>query len=249
MYNKELIIKFIEKYYLNGLVTTAELRAENNDLTTLFKNTEGNVRGEITLGSIRLPDASIGVYYTKELMSLMSILDSSIEVEYKGQNPDGSIKTLEFSDSKGREVIHGTSTLDMIDADGRKASVKKYEAKINLNNETIQDILKSFSALATPINAQTLTFVKKGDDLYAVFGYNASLNTDMVKLKLDAEVDDDFDEKMSFPAIALKEILSINGKSYDEVECEISIKGVMKLKFVEAKTKITAEYWVKKNAD
>jgi hypothetical protein len=245
MYDKNLITKFIEKYYLNGLINGAQLTSEKGDLHTVFRNSDGNVRGEIKLEKINLPDGIIGVYYTSNLLKMMSILHDEVTVEYKGaRSEDKSVIALEFRDKKGRKATHATSMLELIDYDGKKGVVKDYDVKIKLDNETIQDLLKAFSAINTSMDSQTMTILKKDDKLYAVFGYSGS-NVDQIEIELNADVDDDYDEIISFPGNAVKEILSVNGKSFQEASMNISVKGLMQFKFEELG--LTAEYWLRKN--
>lgn len=245
MYDKNLFTKFIEKYYLNGLINGAQLTSEKGDLHTVFRNSEGNVRGEIKLEKINLPDGIIGVYYTSNLLKMISVLHDEVSIEYKGSRPeDNSVIALEMRDKKGRKATHATSMLELIDYDGKKGVVKDYEIKIKLDNETIQDILKAFSAINTPMDSQTITILKKDNKLYAVFGYSGS-NVDQIEIELNGEVDEDYDEILSFPGSAVKEILSVNGKSFNEAKLNISIKGLMQFKFEE--DGLTAEYWLRKN--
>ncbi|MEO6303956.1 MAG: hypothetical protein ABIP51_12370 [Bacteroidia bacterium] len=243
MYEKKSLTKFIEKYYLNGLVGSAQLEASNNNLETVFRNIEGNLRGVIKLDNIKLPDGFIGVYYTTKLLSMLSILNDDIDIVYKGENADKSIVSLELSDTKGRKAIYGASSLEIIDFDGKKGLVKNYEVSIDLNSETIQDILKCFSALSS----KTFTILKRDNKLFAIFNYTGT-NLDQIELELDGKVDNDFDndDYIIFPGDPIKEILSINGKAFDKATLNVSIKGMMQLKFEEKG--LTAEYWLMKNS-
>lgn len=244
MYDKNLIEKFIGKYYLNGLVDQAHISSSDGTLYTLFRNSGGNLRGEVCIEDAKLPDAQIGVYYTKNLLSYMSILDNTISVEFNGKNSDDSVTTVEMRDAKGRKIVFGASKLDLIEADGKRNQVKTYEAKIELDQVVIADILKGFSAIGTALSTQTIAFVKKDDKLYAIFGYSTQ-GTNQIEVELDAEVDEDFEE-MIFPADIVKEVLTVNGKTFDKATLEISVKGLLTFKFEDVQCK--AEYWVRKNS-
>lgn len=244
MYDKNLIEKFIGKYYLNGLVEQAHISSDKGILYTLFRNATGNLRGEVCIQDAKLPDAQIGVYYTKNLLSYMSILDNTVSVEFQGKNTDGSVTTVEMRDNKGRKMVFGATTLDLIDNDGKRGQVKNYEATINLDQVVIGDILKGFSAIGTALTQQTIAFVNKDDKLYAIFGYSDS-GTNQIEIELNAKLDEDFEE-MIFPADIVKEVLTVNGKQFDTATLQISIKGLMTLVFEDVQCK--AEYWIRKNS-
>lgn len=244
MYDKNLIEKFISKYYLNGLVDQTHISSSDGTLYTLFRNSTGNLRGEVCIEDAKLPDAQIGVYYTKNLLSYMSILDNTVSIEFNGKNIDDSVTTIEMRDAKGRKIVFGASKLDLIESDGKRNQVKSYEAKIELDQVIIGDILKGFSAIATPIDKQTIAFVKQEDKLYAIFGYSGQ-GTNQIEVELNAQVDEDFEE-MIFPADIVKEVLTVNGKLFDTATLEISIKGLLTFKFEDIQCK--AEYWIRKNS-
>ena len=245
-YNKQLITKFIERYNLNGTIEAAQITSDGKSFYTLFKNVPGNLRGEIKLEKINLPEGEIGIYYTQTLLKMMSILDNDIDVKYLGQRKeDNSIINIEMSDTKGKKITHVASILALIDNDGKKGVIKDYEIKIKLNQETIQDILKAFGAINTSLDIQTIAFEKRGDKLFAIFGHSDT-NSDTIEFELDPfYLDDDFDELMKFSAAGIKEILAVNGKFFEEATLEISVKGALRLYFKDGD--ITSEYWIKKN--
>lgn len=247
MAEKSKIEKFITKYYLNGLAESAQVVSNAGSLQTVFKNSEGNLRGEIIFEDVNLPDGTIGVYNTKGLLNYLSILDEDITVNYKGTNSDGSIVSLELSDTRGKKALHNASPLDLIDFDGKKAVVKNYDVEFCLNNETIADILSGFTAVGKSMDLQSLTFLKdkKQDKFLAIFNY-AGNKTEQIEVEMPTKVDDDdFEDVISFPATAVKEILSINGKGFEEAKLSISNKGLMRLYFKD--NKVTSEYWIRKN--
>lgn len=247
MYEKKTISNFLEKVYLNGIIENIRLESDNGNLQTIFRNSEGNFRGEVILSDIQLPNGLIGVYYPKKLLNFLAILDDSILVEYNGVNTDDSVVSIELSDDKGKKAIYAATALSLIDYDGKKAVVKNYDVSLDLTPSIIQDILKCFNAMSTAIDAQTITFLNKNDKLYAVFGYSSSTsNTDQIEFELDANVDD-YDDIISFPALYLKEALTINSREFTEATLEISIKGILRLSFKE--NNITSEYWLRKNND
>ena len=240
MYDKNLITKFINKYYLNKLVPTAQLEATSDgNLFTSFRNNVGNLRGEITLSDIQLPEGLVGVYETEKLLAMMAILEDSVVIDYKGENSDKSIVSLEMSDNKGRRIKFNASPLSLIDYDGKKLLIKSYQASIDLNNETVNDFLKCLAAIPTT----TVNFVQKNDKLMAIFG-DTGTETDQVEIELEGTADSDFDS-MAFPAKELREIFSVNNKAFDTAEFNISSKGILRILFEDSRIK--SEYWLREN--
>ena len=245
-HDKNLITKFIQKYNLNGTIEGAQIRAEKDLLYTIFRNTEGNLRGEIVLNKSKIPEGIIGVYYTSKLLSMISILDNDISIEYKGENIEEnsikSVKSIDFKDSKGRKVSYAASTLDLIDYDGKKGLIKDYEIEIKLDNIVVQDLLKCFNAITTT----SLTILRKNNKMYAVFNYSGA-NVNQIEIEIEAKVDNEFDNDdfISFPAGPIKEILVVNSKAFDKASMNVSIKGIMEFKFQEKD--ITSNYWLRKD--
>lgn len=244
--SKEAFTSFIERYHLNGLVNDTEIKIEGGTGYTLFKNDSGSVRGEIIAENLNYPDGLIYVYYTDKLLKLSSILEEDITVEYLGNDPtDNSVVQLQFKDAKGKKITYACSNSTIIDSDNKKSLVKDHEVTIKLNAETIQDILKSFTAISIPLDTQQIAFEKRDNKLIAIFGYSTS-NSNTIELELDTdELSDDYDEIVIFPAAGIKEILSINGKRFSEATLEISVKGLLQFKFKD--NNLNSTYWIRKS--
>ena len=72
--NKQKLIKFISKYYLNGTVNSVILTGELNKLKTRFISGDKTLLGELEMNSWNFGDCEIGVYNTEQLLKLLLVL-------------------------------------------------------------------------------------------------------------------------------------------------------------------------------
>jgi len=240
--NKEKLTRFVEKYYLTGLNEAAILKVEDEKLTTLFKTSEGGLRGLIEMEDIKLEDCEIGFYSTGTFLKMVSILEDKVDVTLLKKQDSNAIINLSIKDEKNRKITYATCDLDIIDSDGKKGVLKTYDVKVPLYNETITNILKANAA----IPSKGITFLVKEGLLYIIFNYSEN-NSDKIEIELPAEdLNEDF-EVISFPSQYIKAILEVNSRKFSEACLEISMKGVLRIYFKDADS--TAEYWMVKMQD
>ena len=242
MLNKETFLKFIEKYYLNGIIESAIIEVEDSVLKTTFKSLEGDLRGHIEVQDFKLKDAEIGCYSTSSLVKMLGIVNNDINITLNKRKDSEEFLNIVVEDTKQRKFTYATCELDLIDRDGKKSTVKEYEAVVVLNQEIIEDILKSISALNTNV-----TFLKKDDKFYAVVGYSQN-NEDNIQILLDTdgEVDENFTH-MTFSQPYIKNILEVNKKRFTQASLSFSMKGMLRIEFIDVNS--IAEYWVVKLQD
>ena len=80
--NKQRLVRFINKYYLNGIADSVVLRSESNEqkLGTRFVSSDKTLLGTIIMDKWNFEDANIGIYTTEQLLKLLSVLDEDIDV-------------------------------------------------------------------------------------------------------------------------------------------------------------------------
>ena len=82
MISKQKLVRFINKYYLNGTVGSAVFNSKtsNQQLSTRFISGDKSLLGEVHMDKWGYEDADIGVYDTEQLLKLISVLDDNIEL-------------------------------------------------------------------------------------------------------------------------------------------------------------------------
>ena len=75
MISKQKLVRFINKYYLNGTVGSAVFNSKtsNQQLSTRFISGDKSLLGEVHMDKWDYEDANIGVYDTEQLLKLISV--------------------------------------------------------------------------------------------------------------------------------------------------------------------------------
>ena len=97
--NKQKLVRFINKYYLNGIADSVVLKSNSNEqkLFTKFVSSDKTLLGVIQMDSWNFEDANIGVYTTEQLLKLLSVLDEDITVSLtKSEDKAISLKISDF---------------------------------------------------------------------------------------------------------------------------------------------------------
>ncbi len=223
--SKEKLVRFIEKYSLQGKIDSAVLTIENKNLSTLFKTVEGDLVGRISMSDVKLESNQLGIYTTASLLKMLSILEGNITVEYiKGV--DDKVKTLVIRDVLNKKIKYATCNLEIIDSDVKWVKTFDKDIKIKLEKNLINDILKASSA----INSKGITFLNRDSKLYLIYNYSEG-NDDQIELEIDAEIIDDNFESMTFDLSNFKSIIEVNSKKYEEAELIICSKGFAYISF------------------
>lgn len=239
MLQKEALVKFIEKSYLNKTIEGIVVESSNGTLTTHITTT--GLIGNITMENYKIDEGEIGVYYPSTLLKMLSILDNDVEIdlETKKNSETGftDVLNVNFKDKKGKLATYAAQDVDTILRPDKTVSpVNEYEVKIDLNLELINDILKSNSVIESNI----IHFSYEKGKLFIIFGGN-KLNTNKIKIEVTCEQIDDIG-KIPFNASMLQSILSVNSKKFKEGTLEISVRGMIRLYFQDSDT--TAEYFL-----
>ena len=97
--NKQKLVRFISKYYLNGIVNSVVLNSKSNsqELSARFVSGDKSLLGELTMDKWDFEDSDIGVYNTEQLIKLLSVMDEDVNVTLT-KSGDKSI-ALKISDS------------------------------------------------------------------------------------------------------------------------------------------------------
>ena len=68
--NKTRLVRFINKYYLNGTVNSVVLNSKSDKLSARFISGDKTLLGELSLDKSQIEDCEIGVYNTEQFSKL-----------------------------------------------------------------------------------------------------------------------------------------------------------------------------------
>ena len=87
---KESLQRFIEKYNLGGSVNSVVWNSDGKSLHTRFITDDKSLLGELKLANFNLDDGKIGVYNTDQLIKLLSVCGSDVDLKLS-KSPEDSI--------------------------------------------------------------------------------------------------------------------------------------------------------------
>ena len=222
--NKQKLVRFISKYYLNGIVNSVVLNSKSNSqqLSARFVSGDKSLLGELIMDKWDFEDSDIGVYDTEQLNKLLSVLDDDIKVHLKkSEDKAYSIKVSDSSSS----VNYMLSDTSIINEPPQLKSVPEFELSIDVTPQFISKFIAGKGALGETDNFTILT-----DDASTkvVIGY-ASVNTNRVIIPVNTSKFSNI-ENVSFNASVFKEVLSAN-KECESALLEVSPDGIAKITF------------------
>ena len=222
--NKQKLVRFISKYYLNGIVNSVVLNSKSNSqqLSARFVSGDKSLLGELTMDKWDFEDSDIGVYNTEQLIKLLSVMDEDINVSLT-KSGDKSI-AIKVSDSFS-SVNYMLSDTSIINKPPQLKSVPEFELNIDVTPQFISKFIAGKGALGETDNFTILT-----DDVSTkvVIGY-ASVNTNRVIIPVNTSKFSNI-ENVSFNASVFKEVLSAN-KECESATFEVSSEGLSRITF------------------
>ena len=233
--NKQKLVRFINKYYLNGIADSVVLKSNSSEqkLFTRFVSSDKTLLGIIQLDKWTFEDAIIGVYTTEQLLKLLSVLDEDINFSIS-KSGDKSI-SMKITDSLS-SVNYMLSDPSIINEPPQLQNIPNFELSINVTPSVINKFISGKSALQ---DTTTFTVVTDETSTKLVIGYS-SVNTNRVTIPV---VTSEFSkiDKVSFNAEYFSNILVAN-KECESAFLQISSEGLAKINFKIDDYKST--YWL-----
>ena len=232
--NKQKLVRFINKYYLNGIVNSVILNSSSNKLSARFISGDKSLLGELRMDNWDFEDSEIGIYNTEQLLKLLSVLDEDINTSTTKAG-DKSI-ALKITDSSS-SVNYMLSDVSIINKPPQLKVLPTFELSIDVTPQFINKFIAGKSALAETDN---FTVITDDTSTKLVIGY-ASINTNRVTLPVTSTTKFSNIENVSFNANIFKEVLTAN-KECESATFEVSSEGLSKITF-----KIddyTVTYWL-----
>ena len=222
--NKQKLVRFINKYYLNGIADSVVLKSNSSEqkLVTRFVSSDKTLLGIIQMDRWNFEDANIGVYTTEQLLKLLSVLDEDINVSIT-KSGDKTI-SMKISDSLS-SVNYMLSDPSIINEPPQLQNIPNFELSINVTPSVINKFISGKSALQ---DTTTFTVITDETSTKLVIGYS-SVNTNRVTIPV---ITSDFTsiDNVSFNAEYFSQILLAN-KECESAFLQISSEGLAKINF------------------
>ena len=233
--NKQKLVRFINKYYLNGIADSVVLKSNSSEqkLVTRFVSSDKTLLGIIQMDRWNFEDANIGVYTTEQLLKLLSVLDEDINVSIT-KSGDKTI-SMKISDSLS-SVNYMLSDPSIINEPPQLQNIPNFELSINVTPSVINKFISGKSALQ---DTTTFTVITDETSTKLVIGYS-SVNTNRVTIPVITSEFSQID-KVSFNAEYFSQILVAN-KECESAFLQISSEGLAKINFKIDDYKST--YWL-----
>lgn len=220
--DKNRLNRFISKYNLSGLVESVSWKSESNTLSTRFISDDKTVLGSVSLEKFEFEDATVGVYNTNTLKSLLNVLGNDVSLTLK--KVDEKPISLSIA-SDNTTVQYQLADLSVIPNVPDLKQLPKFGIEIEMDGNFIEKFIKAKSALSEVDN---FTIVTEKGKLKIVIGYS-NINTNRVELlakdKFPTEI-----KPISFSAKYFKEILSAN-KDANKAVLKVSTDGLAHVEF------------------
>lgn len=230
--NKNIFVKFINKYYLGGEIDKAKIVAEGNTVSTKATNDSHNLLCSVKLNDFTLDAGDYGIFNTSLLLKLVSVLEDTVDINIlkREKTPIG----LSINDSTSN-IEYVLADLNVIPTSPSLKQLPPSNVHLTLNSDLVTKYNRCFAALSDTDNVTLLT---KDGEVYIVFGYSTT-NSNRVSFKVGGDISSDL-KPISFNAKIFKEIITNNKDIQGEME--ISDKGLASIKYVDSL--FTADYFL-----
>lgn len=215
---KNVIENFISKYSLGGEIESVKIESNDSKMNVSFISDDKTLLGNVSIEDGNFPNGNFGIYTTSKLKSLLSVLESNVDV----QSTESYIK---FSDNN-TSVNYMLADLSVIPVVPDLKQLPSFNVEVTLDDEFISKFIKSKTALS---ESDTFTFQCKGGVGKVILGYS-TLNTNRISINVNCKCDGDI-EPISFSARYLKEILNSNRGS-NSATLKISSQGLTHVSFL-----------------
>ena len=222
--NKAYLDRFISKYSLGDSVNSVVWKVNDEVLTTEFITLDKSLLGKVTLDTFQFEEIELGIYDTKQLASLLSVLNDDINLTVvKSKDKVVSIK---FEDSYA-SVNYMLSDLSVIPDVPKMKSIPEFELSLKIDSLFITKFISGTNALA---EHETFTVLTDENTNTCKFVINfATINTNRVTLPVTVDTFSDVGP-LSFNAELFSKVLQAN-KECESASIEVSNRGLARAKF------------------
>lgn len=221
---KSKLEKFITKYNLGGSCESVTIKSDGDMLSVRSISGDKNVLGEVVVQDIKFPAGEFGIYETKKLRSILSVLDENITIKPNVVNGSTSGLNITDNSTKATFVLADPTVIPQV-PDLKK--LPPIDFTITLDEKFISTFIKAKSALS---EVETFAVMSDGEDTTAtiVIGHSTQ-NTNRISISATTDKVAKV-APISFSANYLREILNAN-KEISNGTLQISSKGLSVAKF------------------
>lgn len=216
---KSKLEKFITKYNLGGSCESVLFKSDGDTLSVRAISDDKNVLGEISVDDINFPEGEFGVYETKKLRSILSVLDDNITIKANVTNGKTTGLNLTDNSTKATFVLADASVVPQV-PDLKK--LPPMDFTITLDEKFVSTFVKAKGALS---EVETFAVMSEGDDKTAsvVIGHS-TLNTNRISITAKTDKSTKM-APINFSANYLREILTAN-REITTGTLQVSSKGL-----------------------
>jgi len=219
---KTKLERFISKYNLGGSCESVLWKSDGNDITVKCISDDKNVLGIVTVKDAKLDEGDYGIFDTKQLSSMLSVLGEGIKIKTK-KNGD-KVSALNITDDNVK-VDYVLADSAVIPAAPDLKQLPSFDIEIKLDQKVMNTFLKARGALS---DVETFTVMSDGSEAQIILGYS-DMNTNRITIDVETTKNVKLNPT-SFSARYLKEILAANKEAASGV-LKVSSKGLAYVKF------------------
>ena len=219
---KTKLERFISKYNLGGSCESVLWKSDGNDITVKCISDDKNVLGIVTVKDAKLDEGDYGIFDTKQLSSMLSVLGEGIKIKTK-KNGD-KVSALNITDDNVK-VDYVLADSAVIPAAPDLKQLPSFDIEIKLDQKVMNTFLKARGALS---DVEAFTVMSDGSAAQIILGYS-DMNTNRITIDVETAKNVKLNPT-SFSARYLKEILAANKEAASGV-LKVSAKGLAYVKF------------------
>lgn len=216
--------KFIGKYNLGGACESVTFKSDGTTLSVRSISDDKNVLGEATFENANFPAGEFGVYETKKLRSILSVLDENLVITAINANDKVTGLHLTDGDTKATFVLADTSVIPSVP---ELKKLPPMDFTITLDEKFVNTFIKAKSAL-TDVDNFAVMSDGQNSTATVVIGYS-NLNTNRISIVATTNIATEL-TPINFSAKYFREILVAN-KDAKNGKLEVSSKGLARASF------------------
>ena len=134
----------INKYYLNGLIEAVKWEIKDDKLNIKYASPSREMLGELIYDKINLPESTVGISNTTQLIKLLSITTGDLMLDYIKNGK--TFSKLIISDNQFN-VSYTLADILTVPKTGTYTGPEEYDVESNVDSDTITALIKAKSAL------------------------------------------------------------------------------------------------------
>ncbi len=166
---KSKLEKFIAKYNLGGSCESVLWKSDGTDITVKCISDDKNVLGVVTVKDAKLDEGEYGIFDTKQLSSMLSVLGEGIKITTKKNS--GKVSAIHLTDDNAK-VDYVLADSAVIPAAPDLKQLPSFDIEIKLDQKVMNTFLKAKGALS---DVETFTILSDGSAAQIVLGYSLVL--------------------------------------------------------------------------